>query len=311
MHGARGGAPAPTTMDLLGEAREVAVFAAAPTDRRFALPANWVELVQECAAADVVIIGELHGHPLGLAVGAVLFEDLLKEADSAALSLEFFERDDQSRLDDYLHGVADEATFKRRSGRAAGNYPDGHRLMVEAAKAAARPVHASNAPRATVRLARRDGFDAIYRLTEEQRRLVRIPDWMPGPEDRYRTEFESLMEGALSEAHGESEDPEERAKMIEGMFRAQILWDWTMAHSIARAVSTGDVPVVHVVGRFHSDFGGGMVQALEHLASRWNGGGKTAGLRIVTLSISDRWSDHLREDDEGRADYVIYVGPAK
>jgi uncharacterized iron-regulated protein len=294
-----------TSMQLMTGARDVAVFAG--SGGQGAAPANWGQVLRACSAADVVIIGEQHGHPLGLMVAAALFEDVLALAQTASLSMEFFERDEQSRVDDYLTGVTDEATFRRRTGRTDSNYPEGHRAMVEAAREAKRPVHAANAPRAIVRLARRDGYDALFALTQEQRRLFRVPDALPEADNPYRLEFESLMRDSLAHAHGggggggaEGEDPDATERMVAAMLRAQSLWDWTMAHSVARAVSAGDVPVVHVVGRFHSDFGGGLVQSLEQLSP---------GLRIVTISMSDRWSDHLRADDENRAAFVVYVGP--
>lgn len=264
------------------------------------MPLSWEELISAAAQADVVIIGEQHGHPLGLDVAATFFEDLVAHTVAASLSLEFFERDEQSRLDDYLAGLTDEATFRRRTGRTDGNYPEGHRRMLEAAKAAGSEVYAANAPRTAVRLARREGFDRLLDLTEEQRRLFRIPDAMP--EGRYRDSFEELMTASLAHAHGvENADSEATTRMVEAMLRAQTLWDWTMAHTISRAVQRGKVPVVQVVGRFHSDFEGGLVQALESLSP---------GLRIMTVSMSGEWSDMLLEEDVDRADVVVYVGPA-
>jgi uncharacterized iron-regulated protein len=50
---------------------------------------------------------------------------VLSKADKAALALEFFERDEQTRLDEYLAGVTDEAAFKKRTARTDGNYPPG------------------------------------------------------------------------------------------------------------------------------------------------------------------------------------------
>jgi hypothetical protein len=31
---------------------------------------------------------------------------------------------------------------------------------------------------------------------------------------------------------------------------------------------------------------------------------------VVVVSFVDDWSDTLRDEDRGRGDYVIYVGPA-
>jgi uncharacterized iron-regulated protein len=89
--------------------------------------------------------------------------------------------------------------------------------------------------------------------------------------------------------------------MLDRSFRSQYLWDWTMGESIARAIEAGNRPVVHVIGRFHSDFFGGTPQALLKLHP---------GARVLIVSVVDQDSDGLREEDRGRGDYVVYVGPS-
>ena len=88
---------------------------------------------------------------------------------------------------------------------------------------------------------------------------------------------------------------------LDSAFRSQQLWDWTMADAIASGLSHGESPVVHVVGRFHIDFRGGLVQALDKLRPN---------TRTLTVSFADSWSDSLADADRERADFVIYVGPA-
>ncbi len=251
------------------------------------------------AGADAVIVGENHGHPLGLATAAQLWKDVLARTDKAALSLEFFERDEQSRVDEYLAGLTDEAAFKKRTQRTDSSYPPGHREMVEAAKAAGRPVIASNAPRPQVRAAGKEGgYERLAKLTPEQQRMVRIPDELPT--GRYYEAYEKIVRD-MGSAHGTPpKDEAERKKRLEDGFRSQSLWDWTMADSIARGLAAGDAPVFQVVGRFHEDFEGGLILALKKLRP---------GVKVVTVSFVDAWSETLRAEDKGRADFVVYVGP--
>lgn len=225
---------------------------------------TWSTMLDACAAADVVFLGETHGHPLGLTFASELWEDLLARSPGAALSLEFFERDEQAKLDDFLKGVSTEEEFRKRAQRNEGNYPPGHEAMVEAAKEAGRPVIASNAPRPYVRLVRQKGFEAIDNLTEEQRRLVRKPDELIG--GHYRDEFVKLM--SPMPGHGEpgnKEDPEKVKERVESMYRSQQTWDWTMAESVERGLAAGFKPVVHVVGSFHVNHEGGLVQVLKKM----------------------------------------------
>ncbi len=254
---------------------------------------SWDDLVAAASEADVVLIGEVHGHAVGLSAAAELFEQVAARAPTAALSLEFFERDEQVALDDYLTGVfKEEKDFLSASGRRRGNYPAGHRAMVETAKARGLPVIASNAPRRYVTRARVDGFDSLRPLCEEQRRLFVIPESLT--EGRYREKFFEMME--------EHADPEAPPVDGEGYFRSQCMWDATMADSILCTVAEGRRPVVHVVGQFHSDYSGGTVSRIA---------AQRSDVLVWTISMVTEWSDALREEDQGRADCVIYVGPSE
>lgn len=256
---------------------------------------NWDDLVHAAGEANVVFIGETHGHPIGLAAAARLWEQVAGGAPNAALSLEFFERDQQVALDDYLDGVVeDEAAFRIASGRKASNYPPGHRAMVETAKAYGQPVIASNAPRRYVHLSRVDGYDSLSSLSDEQRRLFVIPESLTG--GRYQEKFMEMMT-----QHSGEDDAQAATAEAEAYFRSQNVWDATMADSILRAVDDGRRPVVHVVGQFHCDYSGGTVSRIAEQRS---------DLLVWTISMVTAWSDVLREEDQGRADCVIYVGPA-
>jgi uncharacterized iron-regulated protein len=263
-------------------------------------------LLAACAAADVILIGENHGHPVGLPWAANFLDALLSAAPDAALSLEFFERDDQSRLDDYLHGLTDEAAFRKRTERTPGNYPEGHRSMLEAAKAKGRPVIASNTPWEVIRYLRGKTYEALAQLTPEQRRLFKIPDELAI--GRYRDDYDKIM-SSMGGSHGAPATnpppppptPEELKLRLDAGFRTQQLWDWTMADSVVRAVEAGHHPVVHVIGRFHSDFRGGTAQAIEKLRP---------GAKLIVISIVDEDLPGLADADKGRGDYVVYAGPA-
>ncbi|MBX3403509.1 MAG: ChaN family lipoprotein [Phycisphaeraceae bacterium] len=198
-------------------------------------PATWEDLIATCGAAEAVLVGEMHGQRVGQAFQAAMFADVLAASPTAAGALEFFERDEQTALDDYLSGVTDNAAFRRAARRTESNYTSGHAAMVEACKAAGRPVIAANASRRYVRLARTDGFDRLRELGPEQKRLFAIPEFVP--EGRYRADFFKVMgaenlldppaDAPLSEADAKRRDN------ISNMLRSQSVWDWTMAESVA------------------------------------------------------------------------------
>jgi uncharacterized iron-regulated protein len=256
--------------------------------------ALWDAVIADMASAKAVLIGEMHGHELGLAVAAELFDDLVKANDQTSLSMEFYERDEQLAIDDYLAGITDRTAFEKASNRSKGNNPPGHEQMVETAKAANRSVTAANAPRRYTKIARKEGFDSLRELNDRQKDLFNIPPSLR-MDTAYKDRFFDAMSGMA--AHGGDE-------MIKGFYRSQTLWDRTMATSIARAAWQGS-PVVHMVGYFHIQFGtepggSGLVDDLYELLA--------PGDRVVTFVMLDRSDQPIVEDDLGIADYVIYVG---
>ena len=272
-------------------------------------PLDWPTLVARCAGADVVLIGEVHGHETGGAASVALFEDVVARAGStAALSMEFFQRDEQAGVDDYLTGLCDEQEFRTRMNRTDENYPPAHSAMVNAANIAGRPVIASNAPRRYVAVARIKGYDRLRELTPDQKQLFVVPE--AEIEGGYRDRFHELMAGMVaahagSQGHGtgaeeEAGGPEAEAaakEMLDGYYRAQNVWDATMAASIASAAARGYAPVVHVVGQFHTDFDGGLTQRVR---------GLMPGATVVTVSLVDAAT--MKDEDRGRADVIICIG---
>ena len=299
------------------DVRSVSMFNGHTGDR-----ITWEQLQDVFDEADVVIIGEQHGHPIGLPVAAAMFDDSIKRNEKTALSLEFFERDQQIAIDDYLANITDEEQFKKVANRTDGNYPAGHREMVEAAKAAGRSVIAANAPRRYIHIANTEGFDRLNELRPEQRALIVLPKTIP-ESGRYHDKFFELMSGIHGSNDGgpssaddakkdadrmTEEEKAEAAKKekelmerITKMFRSQNTWDATMADSVLRGVLEGYKPVVLVVGQFHSDFGGGIPNRLIE---------QDSDLFIWTISMQDAWSEELRDEDKDRADCVVYMGPA-
>jgi len=317
-------APGPSA-EAIPDPRGLAMF-----DGKTGEAVGWEELVRRAVESDVVLLGEVHGHAVGLDAAATLFEDVVAArgvGSEAALSLEFLERDLQEAVDDYLSGVTDEEGFRAAAGRKESNYPRGHQRMVRAAKGAGRPVAAANAPRRYVRLARTEGFERLASLSAAQRRLFVIPGTLT--EGRYREDHLKMMrempdhsaaektprskgprgkapdgQGAGSASGAGSApaegvaDADERAM---GYFRSQNVWDATMAESIVRLVSEGSRPVVHVVGQFHCDYEGGLTRRVRAGLS---------GARVLTVSFAAEATAEggLREADRDRAGVVVYVG---
>jgi len=275
------------------EVRELRVFSGTGIDM------TWTGLVARAAASDVVLIGELHGHPMGLDAAATLFEDLLElRPTTAALAMEFFERDEQIHLDDLMTGVIDHEAFMKATGREnIGRYPEGHRRMVLAAIERDRPVIAANAPRRYVSMARTEGFERLEGLREGQQELFVIPGSLS--DGGYKDRFFEIMGGMRGHSEEEVPESEDDPKIL-SFYRSQNVWDATMVASVVETLDSGSYPVVLVIGQFHTDFEGGTTSRLRELRP---------GARVMTVSVQPVWSLELREEDRNRADAVIYIGP--
>lgn len=254
---------------------------------------TWSQAIQKMANADVVLMGEVHGHELGNAIQQEMFEDILTANPRTVLAMEFYERDEQVALDDYLAGITDREGFEIAADRNEGNNPWAHARMVDASKEAGRPVIAANAPRRYVRLARTGGFERLRELNDHQQALVEIP--AQTPQGAYRDRFMDAMGGMAS--HGGEE-------MIEGFLRSQSTWDATMAQSIIDGFEDG-TPVVLVVGYFHAQFPfePGSSELVDQLRKRTD-----RQLNIVTCITLPSRHEQIQDEDRNIADFVVYVG---
>ena len=104
------------------------------------------DLVRRVSSADVVFVGEQHDDPETHRLELAILDAVSRSGRPVILSLEMFERDVQSLLNEYLAGRLSETDFLARS-RPWDRYITDYRPMVELAKAKGWPVIASNIPR--------------------------------------------------------------------------------------------------------------------------------------------------------------------
>ena len=277
--------------------------------------ADWQAVVADMTSADVVLFGEMHGHPLGLAVAQELWEDILVHSPSAVLAMEFYERDQQIFVDDYLSGVSDRAAFDKASKKNAKNNAPGHVRMIDAAKEAGRPVIAGNAPRRYVSMARKRGYESLEVLGASQQAMFEMP--VGDREGGYQDRFLELMSG-MGDHAGE--------EIAAGFFRSQSMWDATMGKSVVDGLAMGS-PVAQVVGYFHVQYGdeqggSGLIDAIRLHGDR-ELGRELKIVSIIQLARDDQElfmgtddvlddegevSEEGEESDLGISTYVVYVG---
>lgn len=261
------------------------------------------QLLEHIRQADVVLLGEQHdhdhGHRLQLAI--------LQRLPAFTLSLEMIERDRAAALAHYLaapYPATPQATeqFLQDAGLANWAGPGSgvrwYLPLIDTARSPARSatVIAANAPRHLVRHARRNGLPALSTMPAHTQRLAAAPEH---PEHNtalqpYRTRFNQTM--AAMHPAASQPDP----KTLDDLFNAQIVWDATMADTVASAYHLGlPRPIVHIAGQFHTDYNGGLTALLTPQLS--------PQARILTISILPRPGTELLPEDLDRAHIVLYT----
>jgi uncharacterized iron-regulated protein len=294
-------------------------------------PATLADIAAAMATVDVVFVGETHTDPVGHWLEAQLFEKALASARTGeasgtlrgvALSMEMFQRDVQSILDEYLQDFITEDQFKA-SARPWEYYDDDYRAMVEAAKQVGVPVIAANAPRRYVNRVSRLGREALFDLPARARSVL-PPLPYPQPSDTYRAEWMALMAempmqrqcdppGVETEEEGHAvEQPHEPAEappvaampshmgsFMENGLQAQSLWDASMAYAITTFLETHPGSLVfHVVGGFHVRNSTGTPEQVRYYRPR------TRSL-VVSMELAENFRTFDRDEHAGRGDFVI------
>ena len=227
---------------------------------------SWSELLFQIDKSDVILLGEQHDHAVGHAIQLAVVEDVMDKYPKSVLALEMLERDEQVLVDDYMEDFIDATTFATLTHSTNWGSKDGwvawYQPIIDAAKTRGGIVVAANAPRRYVRLARTDGYDRIEELPKVRRAYIDYPEELSG--GRYRERFWEFAN------HGQEEDVVEiDVEVIDPndpmlpVFRSQQAWDATMAQSIANAHPTSERKVILLVGQFHVEYDGGIVQELR------------------------------------------------
>ncbi len=199
--------------------------------------------------ARVIYVGEAHDDPDDHAVEAELLARVYSLDPSVGLGLEMLPTTAQGTLDDFVAGRIDEATFLARVDWAhTWGFPwRFYRPLLAFCREHHLPAFALNAPPSLAHAVAKSG---IAGLDEAQRRG--LPEIVPGPA-AHRAQFEEAFRahpgGRKSESEGDARARRER------YYEAQLLWDETMASSIAAALGAPGAPrrLVVVVGEEHAE----------------------------------------------------------
>jgi len=281
-------------------------------------------IIEALDDADVLFVGERHDDATSHAVEA----ELLRLTDerysrgagkrrSVALSLEMFERDVQTVLDEYLGGLISERHFLL-SSRPWNNYATDYRPLVEYAREHKLPVIAANAPARYVSRVNTEGPGSLASLSKEARAwLPPLP--FPEASAAYAAKFNSFMSGGRAAAptppagaqpsqqspaanpHAQAANPHGGLHLLE----AQTLRDASMGYAISEFLKRGGDPlVVQVNGTFHSEGRMGVPEQLAYYR-------KKARAVVVTIVPDEARAGFDAASMASLGDFIILTEPAR
>jgi len=246
------------------------------------------DIISDMNKADVLFFGEEHNDSTGHYLENLLFKKLVeKYPTKSALSMEMFQTDCQTVLNEYLAGLIREKNLITE-GRAWQNYKD-YRPMIEMAKASHIPVIAANAPTRYTNMVTRMGLSSLDKLDAKGKA------WLaPLPIDTatgfYYEKFVNVMGG-----HAAMGDLK--------IYQSQNLWDATMAWSIATFFKANKgFKILQLNGGFHSEEKLGTAAQLKKYAPN---------ARIVNIAVyaDDSFDNPDWSKFEKLGDYIILTDP--
>jgi len=229
---------------------------------------NWSELMDRVSESTVILLGEQHDHSVGHAVQLEIVMDVLDRYPQSVVALEMLERDEQILVDDYADEIIDSEKFAALTGSASSwggkdGWSSWYQPVIDAAIKTGGGVVAANAPKRYLKLARVHGYKKIDELPKNRKRLLDYPSELSG--GRYRQRFWEWASHGDSENEGVEIDVTtiDKDDPMLPWYRSQQVWDATMAESLARVRPTLNKKVLLLVGQFHVEYEGGIVQELK------------------------------------------------
>lgn len=246
------------------------------------------QIIADMSKADVLFFGEEHNDLIGHQLEYILFKKLSAQyPNRIALSMEMFETDCQTVLNEYLTGLISNKNFET-DARVWPNYDD-YRPLIEFAKDNKIPVIAANAPARYASMVNHLGLSGLQQLD-----VVGKSYLPPLPIDTatgtYLKKFDEIM-GGHSAMPGMQ------------MYQAQNLWDATMGWSIAKFIKTHpNYKLLQINGGFHSEEKLGVPAQLLNYAPK---------TKIINIAVYS--DDSFNNPDWSKlskmGDYIILTDP--
>jgi len=247
------------------------------------------EIISRVAHSKVVFVGEKHDRYGDHLVQLEVIRGLYRLHPKLAIGMEMFQRPYQEALDRYISGTADEETFLRESRYFSTwryNYYL-YRDILQYARSEKIPVIALNQDNELVSRVAEVGLE---KLNKDER--SRIPEELDLEDASYENRLLKAFEMHRVELPGGR-----APKVFEYFHQAQIVWDETMAETIANFLTRKpDYHVVVLAGNGHLEYGAGIPKRLR---------------RRFSIGYAVILPDPGSPLEVGIADFIVFPGKAK
>lgn len=232
---------------------------------------------------EVIFFGELHNNSLAHWLQLQMLKSLHESGKKVVLGAEFFERDDQLNIDEWLAGKMRDSNFEAEA-KLWKNYATDYKPLMLYAKKNQIPFVASNIPRKYASLVSRQGLAGLDSLSNSAKSYIaplpiEVDKTLPG------------YVGMKDMMHGSGMN-------LDYMIEAQAVKDATMAYSLFDYINKGKT-IFHVNGSYHSNNYEGIVWYLKR---------KFPTVRIMTINTVEQDNIHtLAPKNQSSADFIIVL----
>ncbi len=240
-------------------------------------------LVTTSLEADVVLFGELHNNSVVHWLQLQLLKSLSAQHPKVILSGEFFERDDQLNIDEWLEGRMTDKQFETEA-KLWNNYLTDYKPLLLYAKTNKIPFIASNVPRKYAAMVSKNGLDYLQELSKQAKKHIaslpiKVDPTLPG----YAAMKEMM--------HGSNMN-------MDYIIEAQAIKDATMAHSLLSNYNKEGL-ILHINGSYHSNNAEGIGWYLKQHKPK---------IRVITINtVEQDTTDKVDPANLNTADYVIVL----
>ncbi len=258
------------------------------------------EMAELSQKYNVIFFGEFHDDSVTHNIQNEYTFQMYKQNKNTAISMEMFERDVQSIINDYLAGTITEKEFLNKS-RPWADYANFYKPMVQLAKDNNASVIAANIPRKYAAMFASGGMTAISKLPDSVKPFISRS--MLIEDGKYMDKFFETMAGKNQKHDTLSANKENTFYLY---FGAQLIKDETMAESIADFIKQNkNTKVIHFNGDFHSNSYLGTAEKLRERI-------KDINLAVISLTYNkDPENFEITPEIASEADFYIVLKEKK